>query len=375
MFLLPRLYNAMRNQIDTDSRAETHAQHARAQEKTFFFHDIAVHCRANHPQILAWLAEMLNPFPETTRIGGEVHYTINCYDEAAHFLLQLPAARQRTDVVQLLPGTRLKYYRGLDVARDYHRYMPLEMVNGAALSVIERDEPIATTQLERLECYQPSFLRRYVFLLALGHVMTRFGFEPFHAAAITAPWDERQGALLVGASGSGKSTLSVGCAIAGCGLLGDDLVMLRAGEQQDDDISACAITHEVALRSSSLPLWDALAFLTSSPVDRRDKRYCSINDIYAGSARLQAPVRLLLFPALSDEAHSHVIALSKAQALQALIEQAIGTGYQHHRTPETLFALLGQLAQRASGYQVLISRGANDGPTIVKSLFAGERYG
>ena len=366
--------NAMRNQIDTDARAETHAQNAGWLEKTFFFHDIAVHCRANHPQILAWLAEMLNPFPETTRIRGEIQYTIMCYDEAAHFPLQLPAARQRIDVVQLLTGTRLKYYRGLDAAREYHRYMALEAVNSAALTVIERDAPIVTTQLERLECYQPSFLRRYVFLLALGHLVTRFGFEPFHAAAITAPGDDRQGALLVGASGSGKSTLSVGCAIAGCGLLGDDLVMLRAGEQ-GEVITACAVTHEVALRSSSLPLWDALAFLAASPADKRDKRYCTINDIRAASARLRAPMRLLLFPALTDELDSRVIALSKAQALQALIEQAIGTGYQHHHTPETLFALLGQLAQQASGYRVLISRGANDGPAIVQSLFAGKRYG
>jgi hypothetical protein len=204
--------------------------------------------------------------------------------------------------------------------------------------------------------------------------MARFGFEPFHAAAITAPGDDQQGALLVGASGSGKSTLSVGCAIAGCGLLGDDLVMLRA-QERDDAITACAVTHEVALRSSSLSLWHALTFLAASPADGRDKRYCSINAIRAGSARLETPIRLLLFPVLTDETRSRVIPMSKAQALQALIEQAIGTGYQHHHPPETLFALLGQLAQQAAAYRVLISRGANDGPDIVTSLFAGERYG
>jgi hypothetical protein len=210
-----------------------------------------------------------------------------------------------------------------------------------------------------------------VFLLALGHVMTRFGFEPFHAAAVTAPWDNRQGALLVGASGSGKTTLGAGCAIAGCGLLGDDLVMLRA-QEQDNQITACAVTHEVAVRSSTLHLWDDLAFLSSSPADERDKRYCSINDIRAGSARLQAPVRLLLFPGLTGEARSHVIPMSKAQALSALIEQTISSGYQHHHTPATLFALLGQLAQQAPGYRVLIARGTNDGPAIVTSLFAGK---
>ncbi len=364
----------MRNQIVTDSSAETHAQNTKLLEKTGFFHDIAVHCRTNHPQILTSLLAMLGAFPKAARIRGEVEYTIFCYDEAARFPMQLPPARQRTDAIQLLTGTVLKYYRSPDSAREYHSYVPLAAVNGAILTVIERDAPIVTTQLESLKRYQPSFLLRYVFLLALGHVMTRFGFEPFHAAAITAPWDDRQGALLVGASGSGKTTLSIGCAIAGCGLLGDDLILLRA-QEQDNAITACAVSHEVAVRSNSLHLWDALAFLAPYPPDGRDKRYCSINDIRAGSARLETPVRLLLFPTLTGETRSRVIPMSKAQALQALIEQTISTGYQHHHTPAALFGLLGQLAQQATSYQVLISRGANDGPAIVKSLFTGERYG
>ena len=363
----------MRNQIVTSSSAETHAQSAGLLEKTFFFHDIAVHCRANHVQTLALLEEMFGAFPEPERTRGEIQYNIWCYEGAAQFPLQLPPVRQRTDTIQLLTNTVLKYYRSQDSALEYHSYTALEAVNGATLTVIERDAPIVTTQLEMPERYQPSFLRRYVFLLALGHVMARFGFEPFHAAAISAPWDNHQGGLLVGASGSGKTTLSIGCAIAGCGFLGDDLVMLRA-QPPDNHIIACAITHEVAVRSNSLQLWDSLAFLTRYPADLRDKRYCSINAIRAGSARLQTPIRLLLFPILTNDTRSRVIPMSKAQALQALIEQAISKRYQHHHTPETLFAFLSQLAQQAASYQIAISRGANDGPAIVKSLFTGEQH-
>lgn len=364
----------MRKQIITGAGAETHAYNEELLEKTVFFHDIAMHCRANDRQLLTWLDEMPGAFLQPARIRSDAQYTISWYEEASHFPLQLPPARRRADTIRLLTGTLLKYYRSSDAALEYHSYAALEAVNGATLTVIERDAPVITTQLERLERYQPSFLRRYVYLLALGHIMTRFGFEPFHAAAVTSPWDEGQGALIVGASGSGKTTLSIGCAIAGCGLLGDDLVLLRA-QAHDDAIAACALTHEVALRSSSLELWDALAFLTPYPADRRDKRYCSINDIRAGSARLSAPVRLLLFPTLTGEARSSVIPMSKAQALQALIEQAISRRRQHHHTPAAIFALLGQLAQQATSYQALIARGANDGPDLVRSLFAGERHG
>ncbi len=363
----------MRNQNVSNPSGELHTHNARLLEKTFFFHDIAVRCRANHVQILALLEEMFGAFPEPKRTRGEIQYTICCYEEAAQFPMQLPPVRQRTDAIQLLTNTVLKYYRSPDSTLEYHSYSALEAVNGTVLTIIERTAPIVTTQLEMPERYQPSFLRRYVFLLALGHAMVRFGFEPFHAAAVSAPWDDQLGALLVGASGSGKTTLSVGCAITGCGLLGDDLVMLRA-QSPDKHIFACAITHEVAVRSNSLQLWDSLAFLARYPADPRDKRYCSIGAIHAGSARLQTPIHLLLFPSLTNDARSRVIPMSKAQALQALIEQAISKRYHHHHTPETLFAFLSQLAQQAASYQIAISRGANDGPTIVKSLFTGEQH-
>ena len=364
----------MRNQISANFSAETHTQSAHFLEKTLFFHDIAVHCCTNHSQVMAVLEEMLGAFPEPAQTRGELQYNVYCYEEAAHFPLRLPPVRERTDAIQLLTNTILKYYRSPDSSLEYHSYSALAPVNAATLTVIQRDAPIVTTQLETLERYSPSFLRRYVFQLALGHVMARFGFEPFHAAAITAPWDNHQGALLVGASGSGKTTLSIGCAIAGCGFLGDDLVMLRA-QPPDDPIIACAMTREVAVRSNSLQLWDALTFLTRYPADHRDKRYCSIEAIRAGSTRLQTPIRLLLFPTLTGNTQSRVIPMTKAQALQALIEQAISKRYQHHHTPETLFALLSQLGQQATSYQIAISRSANDGPALVKSLFTGEQHG
>ncbi len=367
----------MRNEIFTASEMGAQTRAGSLLEKTLFFHDISVHCRTNHAQILTLLEEMLSLFPEPRQTRGEVQFDVFCYEHASHFPCQLPASRVRTDTVELLTGTRLKYYRSNDpnaAPLEYHSYRALNEVNGDTLTVIDRDSSTITTQMEMPALYQKSFLRRYVFLLALGHVMARFGFEPFHAAAITSPWDAQQGALIVGASGSGKTTLSIGCAIAECGFLGDDLVML-AEQQSGGEIAACAITHEVALRSNSLPLWDALAFLKQHPVDMRDKRYCSIEAIRAGSAQLRAPIRLLLFPTLTTNAASSITHLSKAQALQELVEQAISKRRHHHQSPETLFAILSQLAQQTTSYRLAISRGANDGPQLVRSLFTAEQGG
>lgn len=364
----------MRNQIFTNSRTGAHTRAERLLEKRLFFHDIGVNCRTNHAQILALLEEMLGTFPEPAQTRGEVQYDVFCYEHASQFPVQLPPVRKRTDTIQLVTNTRLKYYRSTDDALEFHSYAAHEAVNGTALTVLRRDSPVVITQLEQPERYRAQFLRRYVFLIALGYILARLGFEPFHAATITAPWDNQQGALLVGASGSGKTTLSVGCAIGGCGFLGDDLIMLRE-QTPGGDIESYAITHEVALRPNSLQLWDALAFLGHYPADPRDKRYCSIEAIRPGAARLQSPIRLLFFPTLTSESESRIIPMGKAQALQALIEQAISKGYQHHQPPEALFAFLTRLAQQARGYQLAISRSANDGPQLVRSLFTGEQHG
>src|SRR5216683_573138 len=119
----------MRNQILSSSSAAMHTQTEGLLEKTLFFHDIAVHCRANHAQALTLLEEMLGPFPEPEQTRGEVYYNILCYGQASQFPHQLPTARHRTDAIQLLTGSLLKYYRSDDSTLEYHSYSAFEPVN------------------------------------------------------------------------------------------------------------------------------------------------------------------------------------------------------------------------------------------------------
>jgi hypothetical protein len=242
-------------------------------------------------------------------------------------------------------------------------------VNAAALSVIDMKQNRALTQIEAPENYQTGFLRRYICLLALGRLLNAYGFQPCHAAAITSPWDTRQGALILGDSGSGKTTLSLSCATTGCGLLGDDLVMLREN-QSNKGVDACAISDEVSIRSGSLALWPALSFLQHVPADQRDKRYCTIEQIQPAARRLQTSIRLLLFPSLTTATKSVVTRLSKASLLQELVDQCISKRNMSLQTQEQVFSLLGKLVEQAVGYHVALARGANDGPEIVRSLFA-----
>ncbi len=337
--------------------------------KDYYFHDIHVTCQTNHPAIMTILNSMLGMFPEPDAPRGHTIYTVLCHEQATHFPVPLPQQRIRIDTVRLLTDTRLKYYSSLDRATEFQSYVPLPAVNEAAISVIDTARNRALTQIVAPEWYQAGFLRRYICLLALGRLMHSYRFQPCHAAAITAPGDTRQGALILGDSGSGKTTLSLGCAIAGCGLLGDDLVMLRE-DNTGKSVDACSISNEVSVRSNSLALWPALSFLQQVPADQRDKRYCTIEQIQSGATRLQTSIRLLLFPSLTTATESVVTRLSKATLLQELVEQCVSKRNMSMQTQEQIFSLLGKLVEQAAGYRIAIARGSNNGPEIVRSLFA-----
>ena len=339
--------------------------------KIYFFHDIRMVCQTNHPIILALLETMLGSFPEPARIVGEATYTVLCYENAEQFPLPLPRLRVRTDTLRLLTNTRLKYYRSREDALLYQSYAALPSVNEVTLSVIDPERGSALTQLLMPEYYQPTFLRRYVLLLALGQLMQIYGFEPCHAGAVTTPENSRQGALILGSSGSGKTTLTVGCATLGCGLLGDDLVMLRH-DKAENSIGAYAISHEVAIRSGTLDLFPSLTPLHNLPADQRDKRYCHIEQIRAGSTRTSIPISLLCFPSLTDEANSTISPLSKASMLQALVDECLSKKALPFSAQERMFVFLSQLAEQTTGYKLSIARDSNDGPGIVYSLLTGK---
>jgi hypothetical protein len=147
--------------------------------------------------------------------------------------------------------------------------------------------------------------------------------------------------------------------------------------QQDTSggfIDACAITHEVSVRSHSLHLLENLSFLQTYPADLRDKRYCSIEQVRAGAGHFQTSIRLLLFPSLTSEGTSKVTRLSKAGTLRRLVDLCMSKGNGYSQSQEKLFHLLGRLAQQAPGYQLDIAYEAGDGPQLIHSLFAGDIY-
>lgn len=351
-------------------------------QKLYYFHDIQITCSTNHAPVFALLDELLGVFTEPAHIRGQAAYHIACYEHASQFSEQIPASRKHTETIRLVTGSKMRIYVSRDAAIEYLAYAEQPSMNRAALSLISASTYSALTQLEAFEQDQPHFLRRCVFLLALGELMRAFHYEPCHAATVIAPWDEQQGALIFGSSGSGKTTLSLGCALSGFGLLGDDLLMLRAQTEQTRQASrglgtihAYALLPEISVRAGTLEVWPQLAFLRETPADFRGKRHCAIEDIRAGAFRRQTVIRLLIFPTLVTTGKSSIIRLSKAQTLAELLEHCMRIERTYPQAQERLFSLLGQLAEQAPGYRLALTPDTQDGPLLLSELFAGGTHG
>ncbi|HZS77037.1 MAG TPA: hypothetical protein VFA41_10530 [Ktedonobacteraceae bacterium] len=339
-------------------------------QKRYFFSDLEVICSTNQPALLSLLDGLLGSFPEPARVRGRLVYALACFENASQFPLALPDRRKHTETIRLMTETKLRYYLSQDDYSEYLSYAELPTMNGPVLTALYPDQQTAVTQLLSLEQYQPLFLRRCVLLLALGHLLRSFRFEPCHAAAVTSPGDARRAALIFGLSGSGKTTLSIGCALYGFGLLGDDLVTLRECEE-DARIHVHALNTEASVRKGTLDLWPQLAFLCELPADFRGKRHCDIEQLRPGALDLEADVRFLIFPTLVEEGPSQLVPLSKGRTLHELIDQCMRIEKTYPQSQEKLFGLLSKLAEQAAGYRLLLARNTDDGPRLLQALFTG----
>jgi hypothetical protein len=92
-------------------------------------------------------------FPEPEKLQAEVTYAVMCYESFAHFPLQLPTSRKRTETVRLLTNTKLKYYQDLASMTEYQSYEALPPINGAVLTAISQSRNVLLTQLEMPDLY------------------------------------------------------------------------------------------------------------------------------------------------------------------------------------------------------------------------------
>ncbi len=331
-----------------------------------FFHTIRLHCQTNHPALLRMLGVLLDRFPRCATPSGEARYSVFCYCDPAQFPVPLPRHRLRLGEMQLLTGTHLKYYRDNDGVREYQSYIVQPQVNAAALSVIDVRQHEALTQLEPLERYEAAFLQRYVLLLALGRLLHPYGFEPCHAAAICAPWDHRQGALIIGSSGSGKTTLVLSCLQIGMQHLADDVLFLA---RDDELIYTYAFPEDIGVRTGTLDLLGQHEFMQNLVVDQREKLFVDVQQHFRSQVIGHAPIHLLLFVHAKDrDTDFRAEPIAPAQAVSLLVQEYISRQEAQESAVEDIFELFVDLVAQAPAYRLWLTPDARRNAEQVRML-------
>lgn len=140
-----------------------------------------------------------------------------------------------------------------------------------------------------------------------------------HAAGVTL--GERC-LLLPGASGSGKSTLAAALVMAGCGLLGDDTIVLA-----HDTLAARQMPFAICLKPGAWRLLrKQLPQLAQQPIHNRPDgkrvRYLLPAETAPRIAPdVQTPVEWIVFPRRIRESPAELVPLSRAEALARLLHE------------------------------------------------------
>ncbi len=217
-----------------------------------------------------------------------------------------------------------------------------------------------------LELYRPEVgieLRATPSALAAGdlrahpacHALTAWLAGPstqvLHAAAVAY---EGAAALIVGASGMGKSTTVLACARAGAGFLGDDLILVDAGDGGDDaELTAHCLFATAKLTVDSARALDAEAW-PSLGITPKNKAVVAVQD------RLQivrsAPIvaLIVLAPPMLGRPSPSPTPLRRASVLTSFAPTALPLAWRAS-TPAAWLATVAALARRLPAYRLPVS--------------------
>lgn len=179
------------------------------------------------------------------------------------------------------------------------------------LYIYDRDRKYClfwTKDVRELPNWELSFPLRYPVM---------WGSEPtdaimLHAAAVG---NQNGAALLVGKSGSGKSTTSLSALASGMKFLGEDYVLVNAGE----NIEVYSLFCSAKARSST---FEQLGINSGQTVplniEENSRRLTYLDENYANQLVDKLPVRTLLLPSVDHSEQPHFSPMTTGELLTAL---------------------------------------------------------
>lgn len=243
------------------------------------------------------------------------------------------------------------YARDGGLVLDYHRRGRLWLDTAGG-----RLEGALAEPLELHQALLPSIF----FFFPFAQLLSRRGLHVVHAAALER---NGRGVLIPGMSGSGKSTSCVSLMRAGYRCLSDDKPFLRAN---GSSVELLPFPEMIDVTDQSVAFFPELSRAASTLESGfRKKRFCA-ETLYPGSTADTVRPSLILFPNISVEPTSRVEALSKAQALQALLPHSLLCF--DREISACRFELLARLVETTAAYRLHFGRDVLDLPRLVDQL-------
>jgi hypothetical protein len=176
---------------------------------------------------------------------------------------------------------------------------------------------------------------------ALSPAMRRCNVFELHSAGVIPP-GQSDAVMIAGPSGSGKSTLTSMLARCGWSYLSDDILLLTSREGR---IEAQAFRRFFALTPETMS-----AVRLSKPAPGEGLKQRVIPQDHFGSQQTETAIpSAIIFPRITGEAHSRLVALNAAESMAKLIRLSPWATYDKPTSAAHL-KVLGQLANHTVAF-------------------------
>ncbi|QKQ27110.1 hypothetical protein [Candidatus Reidiella endopervernicosa] len=168
-------------------------------------------------------------------------------------------------------------------------------------------------------------------------------------------------ALVVGPGGAGKSSLALGALSAGLGYIGDDYVMVGAGET-GAEVGTLYCSGKVEPEQLSLQFPQLVSYQHIAPKEDEDK-VVILNPVE--KMLNKAPIRAVIVPKICDSPEPVLNLIGSGEALKALLPSVL---QQLNGSEQTKLSILSNIVTSTPCYRLELSQDRTHNVSVIKRL-------
>lgn len=200
--------------------------------------------------------------------------------------------------------------------------------------------------------------------ISLYQDLRQHGLQLIHASAVCRAG---RAVLIAGGSGAGKTTAMLRLVQAGWQYLSDDATLVMR-PQDGSALRAMTLLSALHVTDETVAWFPELERHASPAASARGKRLVLIDDVYPGCVALDGEVSLILAPLVTDEAHSALMPLGKAQLLSEMLPYSLDLVDTAAGSPQRQLEFLATLVERTPTYRLHLGHDWRRLPDLLSEL-------